>query len=374
MDHGDAARNWKSVASKALLCSKEEGDPWGNFRLEDLHEEKCSRLCYDATCQEWKEDCVIIQIEANPFAKGAMRQCFRMRETKVLDGPSIKDWEVLCANARMLTTSGWKAQTNKVAKEYIGIGSASYQKKKQFEMVEKLVRQDVKMQMEAKLIANRYNMQQPPKPVDILECHYLISNTARRLLFVENYVEGEYVKHNNNAGYVCYDADFLPQRNQVVLVTEEYFTGKGGRQVGDAGGDNRKEGGGDGGARGGEGGGGGDGGGGGGGGGGGVADSVDELPSVAATVLEENRDGTYKLALWAPLSGNIDGGGGAATSTATAASPTATISNFRDSVVVSNGVPLSCMGPVLRIYNSRGCIQTFSSSANMQANFSSSNS
>eukprot|EP01052_Picozoa_sp_SAG31_P053109 SAG31_NODE_13453_length_868_cov_1.210663_1_plen_146_part_10 len=71
-----------------------------------------------------------------------------------------------------------------------------------------MLRADVTLQMEAKRLAKQYNRVVPPgaKKVDFMHC-YLVELkcgffSRAHTYFVEAYVDGEYVKHSNNSGFV----------------------------------------------------------------------------------------------------------------------------------------------------------------------------
>ena len=59
---------------------------------------------------------------------------------------------------------------------------------------------DVEMQMEAKMYAEMYNAENPPKKVDFLDAYVLElrGRPAKPICAVEKYIEGEYKKFNNN--------------------------------------------------------------------------------------------------------------------------------------------------------------------------------
>mmetsp|Transcript_77274 Transcript_77274/g.208584 ORF Transcript_77274/g.208584 Transcript_77274/m.208584 type:complete len:224 (+) Transcript_77274:174-845(+) len=64
--------------------------------------------------------------------------------------------------------------------------------------------EDVKMQMIAKMYAEKYNAQDPPKHVDFVDVYVLqlIDRPTRPLCTVEPFIEGKYVKYNNNWDWV----------------------------------------------------------------------------------------------------------------------------------------------------------------------------
>uniref|UniRef100_A0A2D4LRH6 Eukaryotic elongation factor 2 kinase n=2 Tax=Micrurus spixii TaxID=129469 RepID=A0A2D4LRH6_9SAUR len=162
---------WKHAIEKA----KHMPDPWAEFHLEDIKMENATRYRYNAVTGEWIEDEVLIKMAAQPFGRGAMRECFR---TKKL--------------SNFLHMQNWKGAFNYVAKRYI-------------ETVDREVYfEDVRLQMEAKLWGEEYNRHKPPKQVDIVQtCIIEMKNRPGRPLYhLEHYIEGKYIKYNSNSGFV----------------------------------------------------------------------------------------------------------------------------------------------------------------------------
>lgn len=162
---------WKNAIEKA----KAMPDPWAQFHLEDIKTEPCIRYRYNAVTGEWAQDQVHIKMAAQPFGKGAMRECFR---TKKLSNFSH--------------SSNWKSASNYVAKSYM-------------EPVDRNVYfEDVRLQMEAKLWGEEYSRHRPPKQVDIMQmCVVEMTERPGKPLFhLEHYIEGKYIKYNSNSGFV----------------------------------------------------------------------------------------------------------------------------------------------------------------------------
>ncbi|KAM3592230.1 uncharacterized protein V6R79_015066 [Siganus canaliculatus] len=162
---------WKSAIEKA----KAMPDPWAQFHLEEIKTELCARYRYNAVTGEWVQDQIHIKMGAEPFGKGAMRECFR---TKKLSNFSH--------------SSNWKSASNYVAKRYM-------------ETVDRTVYfEDVRLQMEAKLWGEEYSRHHPPKQVDIMQmCVVEMSDRPGKPLFhLEHYIEGKYIKYNSNSGFV----------------------------------------------------------------------------------------------------------------------------------------------------------------------------
>uniref|UniRef100_A0A671X837 Eukaryotic elongation factor 2 kinase n=1 Tax=Sparus aurata TaxID=8175 RepID=A0A671X837_SPAAU len=166
--HQDA---WKHAIEKA----KAMPDPWAQFHLEEIKTEPCIRYRYNAITGEWAQDQVHIKMAAQPFGRGAMRECFR---TKKLSNFSH--------------SSNWKSASNYVAKSYM-------------ETVDRSVYfEDVKLQMEAKLWGEEYSRHRPPKPVDIMQMCVveMMDRPGKPLFHLEHYIEGKYIKYNSNSGFV----------------------------------------------------------------------------------------------------------------------------------------------------------------------------
>ncbi|XP_029384309.1 eukaryotic elongation factor 2 kinase isoform X2 [Echeneis naucrates] len=166
-----ARDTWKHAIEKA----RARPDPWAEFHLEDIETEPCIRYRYNAVTGQWAQDQVHIKMAAQPFGKGAMRECFR---TKKLSNFSH--------------SSNWKSASNYVAKRYM-------------ETVDRSVYfEDVRLQMEAKLWGEEYNRHRPPKQVDIMQmCVVEMTDRPDKPLFhLEHYIEGKYIKYNSNSGFV----------------------------------------------------------------------------------------------------------------------------------------------------------------------------
>ncbi len=67
-------RNWK----RALRGLSEREDPWAKLRWSEYNEERAVRHRYNAITKKWKLDDCVVKMEPDSFAKGAMRECFRM--------------------------------------------------------------------------------------------------------------------------------------------------------------------------------------------------------------------------------------------------------------------------------------------------------
>ena len=138
------------------------------------------RRRFDAASQAWASEPVLVRLEREPFAHGAMRQCHRLK--------------VLQSASRLFAGAG----TNFVAKAYCGEPDSAI-----------LLEADVRMQAVAKSYAAQFNAMGVPKPVDFVECWTL--QLAERdapppppgaFFSVECYLPGAFTKYSSNSGFV----------------------------------------------------------------------------------------------------------------------------------------------------------------------------
>ncbi|CAH8453829.1 unnamed protein product [Schistosoma haematobium] len=160
-------------------------DSWSNLPWDKCPVRCALRHRYSAIKKKWVVDEVQIKMESEPFDRGAMRECFRMKKQ----------------SQRASGTNDWHHTSNYVAKRYI----APTDKQIYFD--------DVRLQMEAKLWGEAFNRHNPPKKVDIFQLSILelspdSSVGSDQLDFspvffhIERFMEGEYRKYNSNSGFV----------------------------------------------------------------------------------------------------------------------------------------------------------------------------
>mmetsp|Transcript_15964 Transcript_15964/g.37680 ORF Transcript_15964/g.37680 Transcript_15964/m.37680 type:complete len:697 (-) Transcript_15964:306-2396(-) len=139
----------------------------GRSPADPARNEPALQKTYDPVSQKWKESMVVVRMEAKPFAEGAMRRAYRM-------------WDVTEEGSQPI------ALVAKIAK-------------KEDESVARYI-EDCEMQMVAKLWAKKFNDKKVPKKVDFLSAYIiqLISRPGKPVCAVEHYVEGDYVRYNNN--------------------------------------------------------------------------------------------------------------------------------------------------------------------------------
>lgn len=173
---------WRGAWITAAMRAKDAKDPWEEYDIpSSCGTEKAYRYRYNALEKKWVKDEVEVKMQKEAFGRGAMRQCYRTK--KLSKFSNCKDW---------------KTAANYVAKTYIE------------EAARKTYFDDVKIQMDAKVWAEEYNRQNPPKKVDIVQVYIieLIDREGSPLFHFEHFIEGNYVKYNSNSGFVLTDINF----------------------------------------------------------------------------------------------------------------------------------------------------------------------
>ncbi|VDK33917.1 unnamed protein product [Taenia asiatica] len=175
-------------------------DLWSDFDLKSTPTIAAVRHRYSALKKKWIKDSILVKLEEKAFNRGAMRECFRLK--------------------KLPDNGDWNAASNYVAKRYISPVSNS------------VYLDDVRLQMEAKLWAEAFNKQNPPKKVDVFQMSVIeilpespdsppICDPKRRgsitmmsmpsiqrkaqssqFYHIERYMDGEYRKYNSNSGFV----------------------------------------------------------------------------------------------------------------------------------------------------------------------------
>uniref|UniRef100_A0A1I7X4D7 Eukaryotic elongation factor 2 kinase n=1 Tax=Heterorhabditis bacteriophora TaxID=37862 RepID=A0A1I7X4D7_HETBA len=157
--------------------SSSDGADWRNLCLltnEDDHDH--AKLQRESSITPAKRE--------KPFARGAMRECYRLKKLSTL--AHVNDWQ---------------HAHNYVAKKYIQ------------EVDRCVLFEDVKLQMDAKLWAEEFNRYDPPKKIDIVQMCVLevIDLPGEPLFHLEHFIEGDYIKYNSNSGFVSEVARKTPQ-------------------------------------------------------------------------------------------------------------------------------------------------------------------
>lgn len=76
LTHQKHAQHWR----QALLKARSHTDPWEKFHLEGHPTEKALRHRYNALKKEWVIDEVLVKMQTQSFAHGAMRKCYRIKK------------------------------------------------------------------------------------------------------------------------------------------------------------------------------------------------------------------------------------------------------------------------------------------------------
>ncbi|CAK8987947.1 Eukaryotic elongation factor 2 kinase (eEF-2 kinase) (eEF-2K) (Calcium/calmodulin-dependent eukaryotic elongation factor 2 kinase) [Durusdinium trenchii] len=153
---------------EAVRKASARPDPWAH-RLSQLPLERGKRRRWEAKSGSWRSEELLVRLESEPFAKGAMRICHR---------------------AVSMDRRNW------VAKRYDSDPDVS------------ALESDVMMQMIAKDYAERFNACGPPKKVDFIEASVLQlpeRPEGLRDFAVEAYLDGNFTKHSSNSGFVADD-------------------------------------------------------------------------------------------------------------------------------------------------------------------------
>lgn len=144
-------------------------DPWSSARFAALPMRRATRHRYDAGRGAWTVDTVLIKLEPSPFAAGAMRECRRMVK--------LSTWGSAWANCGVVEEEGdgeassssskadplgWGRAPPFVAKRYRARGA------KAAPTAPSVYLTDVRLQMDAKRLAEAYDRTDPPKKVDVI--------------------------------------------------------------------------------------------------------------------------------------------------------------------------------------------------------------
>ena len=224
-----AVRRWQRH-SAAALRKKHSVDAWAHYEIHKRPTELAIRWDYDIEKKKWRSLETLIKMEATPFAHGAMRECYRMKNMSQV-------------NASYFSRMNWEDCNNYVAKRYLAKAPKSKyaevsddapkpapkpkappeeteavwkppsslgDEDDESDVSDKVYWTDIKMQMVSKRYARLYNMRIPPPPkkVDflqafVIEVQRVVDGETTRMLFcVEVHVDGDYTKHSNNSGFV----------------------------------------------------------------------------------------------------------------------------------------------------------------------------
>eukprot|EP01064_Diplonema_japonicum_P010097 TRINITY_DN17453_c0_g1_i1.p1 TRINITY_DN17453_c0_g1~~TRINITY_DN17453_c0_g1_i1.p1 ORF type:complete len:629 (+),score=95.39 TRINITY_DN17453_c0_g1_i1:45-1931(+) len=167
-------------AMHIALHKYRKSNPYMNFKPSQKGEMTAEKIVYDVPSKEWNTTPITIMIEETSFAKGSMRECWRMIESQT--------------------------QSRCVAKKYM---------KDEHANGGEIYWIDTKMQAVAKYYAEEFSKH--PEcwdTVDFIEAYMIRAKEETEpketVLSIEHYLDGNYVKHNNNSGY-CFGSKNTPQ-------------------------------------------------------------------------------------------------------------------------------------------------------------------
>ncbi|KAM9964065.1 hypothetical protein ACTFIW_005714 [Dictyostelium discoideum] len=184
-------------------------------KLPNLPDSNCQWAIiweYSANDDEWTKALIIVEIDAKPFAKGALRnayqlkirsnamQCFNHFTTpiheKYMEGKKLNLSQIPKLNQNLSLDTLYVAKDSKTSVNF----------NRYFE--------DVKMQMVCKSYGERYNSNHPPKKIEFLSAwvieiqgttNYRVGNrnsSNNTLYGLELFMKGEFKKQNSNFGTV----------------------------------------------------------------------------------------------------------------------------------------------------------------------------
>ncbi|KAL3900074.1 MAG: hypothetical protein SGCHY_001602 [Lobulomycetales sp.] len=167
--------------SRARRASVTPHDVWPMMNKEPMERIISHRFDADSG---WTQQEGLAKMQSDAFAKGAMRECYRLKKIPQVPGETH------------LHAPDWTKASCYVAKCFLKESPES--KEIQFKECE--------MQVLAKSVAAAYNttVDHCPRKIDFLSC-FIIEFPAREgspTFSVERFIEGEYVKHNTNSGFV----------------------------------------------------------------------------------------------------------------------------------------------------------------------------
>ncbi|KAN0029227.1 hypothetical protein ACTFIV_011106 [Dictyostelium citrinum] len=184
-------------------------------KLPNLPDSNCQWAIiweYSANDDEWTKALIAVEIDAKPFAKGALRnayqlkirsnamQCFNHFSTpihdKYMEGKKLNLSQIPKINQNLSLDTLYVAKDSKTSVNF----------NRYFE--------DVKMQMVCKSYGERYNSNHPPKKIEFLSAwvieiqgttNYRVGNrnsSSNTLYGLELFMKGEFKKQNSNFGTV----------------------------------------------------------------------------------------------------------------------------------------------------------------------------
>jgi len=148
---------------------------------DEIEPEKALKITFDPLSRTWHEEATTIKVDSTPFAKGGLRMAYHMTDLGMPEEKREKVSYVL-----------------KVSIDPDEDPDVYYR--------------DVEMQLFAKLIAEKFNVYEPPKKVAFVKAWLLkLLRRGGQVCAVERFISGPYRKHNNNYGFVNEDERNTPQ-------------------------------------------------------------------------------------------------------------------------------------------------------------------
>jgi hypothetical protein len=80
---------WQSLLKPAVQMGLIGQDPWSDMAVHDLRTEIVTRWDFDASTRAWTSSETLVKMERTPFARGAMRECFRMKKMSQVGGTHL---------------------------------------------------------------------------------------------------------------------------------------------------------------------------------------------------------------------------------------------------------------------------------------------
>lgn len=81
---------WQRALQPALEKVRSREHPWHEYEIHKRPTELCVRYDYDATSGQWETSETLIKMEDVSFARGAMRECFRMKKMSQVPSPAVR--------------------------------------------------------------------------------------------------------------------------------------------------------------------------------------------------------------------------------------------------------------------------------------------
>jgi len=162
---------------------------WDDLNWEELPEERAVKWTYSTRTCEWNSDSILlVKIHPDSFAKGAMRKCFRM-----------KKYNPAFLLASTPTHKNWNEASPYVAKHYYGEHRPEADANDG-----QVYKDDIVLQKECSKWSTRFNDRDPPKQIEFVHVWLIqmIDREHQPYYAVERFIEGKYVKYNNNSEFV----------------------------------------------------------------------------------------------------------------------------------------------------------------------------